>query len=347
MRPLPGKEKPRAADPPHRLVLRSELISIPYFAQRVTGDLGELTNLAAEVASGHHHFLKQIPKRRGGMRTLRLPDGVLSPVLKKTLEFFYGEGWVLPETAFGFIPKRSAVGHAKNHLAQPIVLHVDLKDFFSHISAEQVRTSLEEFNFESDAAILASNLLTYDDGLPQGFATSPYLSNLAFAQTDRDLLQVAQKAGVNYSRYADDLVFSGTSPEDILDEVRAVTAAKGWPVNEAKVRTERRGQRQYVSGLTVFDGERPRLPRRLKRAYRLKAHLIKKVGYETYCLEFGGEDLEDHPRRLIGMARYMASVEPDFGRPLLRSFLENIDQDFMPRDPTQWDAEIDAIRNGW
>jgi len=72
----------------------------------------------------------------------------------------------------------------------------------------------------------------------------------------------------------------------------------------------RRGHSQYVTGLSVSDKRAPHAPRRLKKNLRWRLHIIEKFGYEKYMLEFGGELRDHYPKRLLGLARYVASQEP-------------------------------------
>jgi hypothetical protein len=320
--------------------------SLQYVSNRISIGKSDLVSLADEVSSGIHHFLKKIPKRRGGSRDLRIPDGELAMVLKKLLEYFYTESWDLSPVAFGFVKGRTTVQHARLHLAKPEVLHMDLDNFFASVSAQQIREALETAEYSPEAVATISRLVCYDNSLPQGFPTSPFLSNVVFRDLDRHLASLADKLELSYSRYADDLVFSGSQTDRAIAPVAALVSNAGWAVNPAKTRVQYRGNHQYVAGLTVFDHVQPRLPRSLKRRYRAKAHMIAKVGYEVYCAEFGDES-EDFPRRLIGMARYMASVEPDVGQPILQVFLSHIDLDYFPQSEEDWPGEIAAIRDGW
>lgn len=55
---------------------------------------------------------------------------------------------------------------------------------------------------------LICEIVTLDDSLPQGASTSPSISNLVMARLDQRILKYCQAFNVNYTRYADDLLFS-------------------------------------------------------------------------------------------------------------------------------------------
>jgi hypothetical protein len=85
------------------------------------------------------------------------------------------------------------------------------------------------------------------------------------------IAKVAAKWGITYSRYADDLTFSGEGKvHGILPFVRRVLAEEGYAIAEQKVNLFRRGRRQVVTGLVV--NEKPNLPRRIRRRLRAAVH---------------------------------------------------------------------------
>jgi hypothetical protein len=93
--------------------------------------------------------------------------------------------------------------------------------------------------------------------LPQGAPTSPALANLTCWSLDVRLTNWAERVGATYSRYADDLVFSGSSSLSVGGLTRAVTDIcrdEGFRVNAAKTRVMRAHQRQQVTGLVVNQG---------------------------------------------------------------------------------------------
>src|SRR6202042_746067 len=140
------------------------------------------------------------------------------------------------------------------------------------------------------------SIVTIAGKLPIGISTSPYLSNLAFLSTDRSLAEYAQSEDLSFTRYADDLTFSGGVANRHLEDIERILDVAGWSVNTRKTAFMRRGGPQYVTGLYVGESDRPRIPRKIKRRMRWILHMISKFGYDVYMTEFGGEDEEMHRR---------------------------------------------------
>ena len=82
---------------------------------------------------------------------------------------------------------------------------------------------------------------------------------------------MAGRAGVAYTRYADDLTFSGGDEAiGLLPFAREVVGGLGYRLDDAKTNLYRRGRRQLVTGLVV--NEKPNLPRRARRRLRAAVH---------------------------------------------------------------------------
>ena len=63
--------------------------------------------------------------------------------------------------------------------------------------------------YSNHVAFYLGSICCVDGHLPQGAPTSPVLSNIIAHHLDNRLLGVARKMGYKYTRYADDLAFSG------------------------------------------------------------------------------------------------------------------------------------------
>jgi hypothetical protein len=161
--------------------------------------------------------------------------------------------------------------------------------------------------------------LLHGPHLPQGAPTSPALANLCAYRLDCRLAALARKAGAQYTRYADDLAFSGgpeweRSARRFQVAVCRVALEEGFEVNTRKTRFMRRAVRQQLAGVVV--NERPNLARA---AYdRLKAILHN-------CLRHGpaSQNRDGHPNfraHLAGRVAHAAWLNPERGRRLKELF---------------------------
>lgn len=195
---------------------------------------------------------------------------------------------------------------------------------------EQVEVILQGQGYDAKAATACAGMVTIAGKLPIGLSTSPFLSNLAFEKTDYQLATFAAEENLSFTRYVDDLSFSGEVSDRHRKTIERILNEAGWSINSHKTAFMRRGGPQYVTGLYVGCADRPRIPRRTKRRMRWILHIISKFGYEKYMTEFGGEEADMLPYRLLGWAIYIASIEPDVGYPLLRALDDQLPASYNP-----------------
>lgn len=208
-------------------------------------------------------------------RTIQAPKVAL-----KVIQAWFGghtaRAVTLPECVFGFIPGKNGVKEAAAvHCGSDWVYSMDLRDFFPSISSRQVAAAIQTIGYSSEAAQFMTRLMTLEGRLPQGSPASPVLSNLVFSETDRVLINFAKASGVRYTRYADDLVFSGTgkAPDGMQQTIREIVTAHGWTVADEKEHFATRPARLKVHGLLVH-GARPRLTKGYRNRIRAFNHLL-------------------------------------------------------------------------
>lgn len=299
--------------------------SVDNLAEHAGVPLELLKALSSALPVGAHHLYEPwtYRKKRGGIREIFKPLPPFDAVTKNLHRSFTDRlPYEAPVHVHGFVRGRSTISNASGHLGKPCVLRMDLEDFFPSISTATIKASLQAQGYDDEAAELAASIVTISGKLPIGISTSPFLSNLAFLDTDQSLSKYSQSEGLSFTRYVDDLTFSGEVTDRHLADISRILDDAGWSVNPYKTAFMRRGGPQYVTGLYVGEADKPRIPRKLKRRMRWILHMISTVGYDTYMEKFGGEDEEMYKRRLIGWARYILTVEPDVGYPLLRAFNE-------------------------
>jgi RNA-directed DNA polymerase len=156
---------------------------------------------------------------------------------------------------------------------------MDIKDFFPSVNSQKIRPVLREF-FPDEAELeLTMQLVTRNGRLPQGAPTSPHLANLVFSHIDE---AIARSLGARwvYSRYADDLAFSGDDSAGMLiDTVSEIALRNGFSIATKKTRVMRQHHRQKITGLVVNRGLN--LPREKRKNWRATLHRISTQGVEA------------------------------------------------------------------
>jgi retron-type reverse transcriptase len=285
-----------------------------------------------EVATRTHYVKFQVPKRSGGMRTLAAPHKTLKAAQRWVLANVAGK-FPVTEAAHGFVPARGIVSNANPHVGKSVVVNLDLENFFPSITFPRVRAVFERYGYSGCVATVLALLCTecpratvtyagtkYEAAtgpraLPQGAPTSPALSNQVARKLDKRLLGVANKLGLTYTRYADDLTFSGgdelaTKVGWLLAKVRHVAQEEGFAVNEKKTRVMRRSAAQTVTGVVVND--KPSISRDELRRLRAILHRAKREGLDA-------QNREDRPNFrswLAGKIAFVSMVRPDAGAKL-------------------------------
>ena len=317
----------------------------------------------ADVATNIPYTHFTINKRNGSARHIWAPI----PRLK------FVQRWILDKilnnltthgAAHGFVRGKSIVTNAAVHNNSEILIKLDIKEFFPSINwrrvkgvfryagfPEQIATLLALLCTESPRQIVEQNGATYyvalaDRALPQGAPTSPALTNIICLNLDRRLTGLADKLGLRYSRYADDLTFSlpinnaaqqpkaskkykavnkvKNAPEDkkntehnqmigqLLGSVHKILREEGFSLNNDKTSVIRMGNQQSVTGMVVNGDSIPRVPRQIKRRLRAAIHNLEKGG------TLRADETFD---TLAGFAAWIASAEPELGH----QYLDKID----------------------
>ena len=199
---------------------------------------------------------RQIPKANGGVREIYVPMFFLQKEHKHIMSTILS-GLLIDEHAYAYRKGVSIEDCAKPHIKKDVLIHLDIKNFFGSITEDMVyETLISETGYAKSLCRFLSQLCCLHGSLPQGTITSPMLSNIVFCQCDIALSDLAKKYNMDYTRYSDDLFFSGNqtvSVKDFLKEVSNTLLRFGFKLNTEKTKIRRHHHRQGVLGLTVND----------------------------------------------------------------------------------------------
>jgi len=217
------------------------------------------------------YFYRISTKSGGGVRLIEAPKPRLKTVQRQIQRRILHAVPSHPDS-FGYVPGRSAIHAAQRHAGEALVLAFDLERYFTSLSYGRVFALFRMLGYPAAVAHGLSGLCTlatparirqkmpYDQRqalltphLPQGAPSSPALANLLTYRLDRRLGALGRTIGANYTRYADDLVFSGDRAirAQLVSAVPDIVQAEGFRLNRAKTRAMRQTQRQLVLGLVV------------------------------------------------------------------------------------------------
>jgi RNA-directed DNA polymerase len=296
--------------------------------------LSELQSLAHTDSALHYNYFS-IKKKSGFCRVIYEP----SPSLKKA------QKWLLkvisnlykpPQNVHGFCKGRSIVTNAKPHVGMDIIINIDLQDFFPSISFDRVYRIFDRvcflLNYSKNIATIFSQICTVVDlnpkspnyqkcFLPQGFPTSPILSNFACYNLDLAIIESAKKYGFTYTRYADDLTFSGSKKSmrqqnKFVEEIKIIINQENFKINDRKTKALTKSVRQEVTGIVV--NKKINIAKDELKAFRATLYQIEREGLEGKTWESSTNLMMS----ISGFANYVNMINPSHGK----KFLESIDR---------------------
>jgi RNA-directed DNA polymerase len=181
----------------------AELLEVPYH---------RLKYHISIVPESDRYVDFSIPKKSGKMRIISAPSTALKILQRKLSQVLYSV-YEPKSSVHGFVPARSILTNAKQHVRKRFILNIDLKDFFHSIHFGRVQGIFMKppYNLPKEVAVVLAKICCYDGKLPQGAPTSPIVTNMICARMDSELRRLAREFKCTYyTRYADDITFSTT-----------------------------------------------------------------------------------------------------------------------------------------
>jgi retron-type reverse transcriptase len=285
----------------------------------------------------HHYHYRWLRKPSGEPRLIEIPKPRIKAIQRLILNEILNR--VPPHPyAHGFRRGRSSLTYVSPHLRKGAVLRMDLKNFFHSVPIARIGATFKRLGYPPTVAHLLQGLSTHvtsaplagsqfqklpwDDQrrlsskhLPQGAPTSPALANLCAWGLDCRLSGLAEHFGLDYSRYADDLAFSGSTKliglaPYLQAQIGAIALEEGFKINHRKTRLRTQAQSQRLAGIVI--NEKPNL-------FREEYDCLKATLYN--CVRHGPESqnrdgIVDFKGHLAGRVAYATWLNPARGKRL-------------------------------
>jgi RNA-directed DNA polymerase len=289
--------------------------------------------------TGVEHYRRiQMPKKRAGeFRWIEEPLPKLKAAQRRLLDAIVPY-IPLHSAAHAYRSGYSAKTCSAEHVGKRVILSMDLVDFFGAIPVRRVRALFQNAGYSFSIAQILAQLCTAPANLdetqvgsqglnrtrlPQGAPTSPALANAIAYRLDRRLAGLAHSSGATYTRYADDLLFSGGTEfasrcQRFATSVAAIVIEEGFSVQFHKTRLQFSGAEQRVLGITV--NEKQNINRREYESLKAELHNCVHQGWQSQNLKM----LVDYRGHLRGRIAHIHSLNAARGKKLLQRF-EQVD----------------------
>lgn len=284
-------------------------------SQHISSYLGISHSLIRQIIHNpkYHYRDFELLKLNGEIRKISTPKTYLKVTQWWILDNILKKIDISP-CAHGFRSGYSYVTNAKMHEKSKHILNIDLKNFFDNIKTHQIKNAFSSLGYSESGSTALTALTTREDSAPTGAPTSPMIANLVFRESDIKLKAFSESNNLIYTRYADDLTFSGPNriTEDTLHAIEKIVNSVGFQLNKNKTKFMGPGDRQEVTGIVVNNGlNTPREWRNWARGYLYQ--MLKNP-------EEGISDLS----RIRGVYGILLQFDPDHSKKLTRNARETL-----------------------
>lgn len=251
-----------------------------------------------------------IPKSDGSKRKLSVPDVILKRVQRSIADNILTQ-YPVSKYAKAYKPGSSVQRNARYHIKKKKLLKLDIEGFFDGIMYSQVKNIVFcEQKFSEPISILLTILCYYKESLPQGAPTSPAVTNILMYDFDETVGAFCNKKKIAYTRYCDDMTFSGDFDErEIIDFVKHELGKLGLFLKKRKTAVIPASKRQTVTGIVV--NEKLNITKEYKKNIRQEMYYIKKFGFDDHINKCGISDKKQYLSSLYGRIAFVLQTRPD------------------------------------
>lgn len=290
--------------------------------------IGITKNDFDKVIQNHKVFNKQVINKKNGKgeRIVWNPlefNRIYKSLAKRLNNTFQNYLTGFPhKSSFGFINSKNTRDNAFPHCGASFILKTDIEKFFPSITESRITKLFKSVGACTKIARLLAKFVTINGILPEGLPTSPVISNAICHNMDRDLEKIAKKNQSDYTRYVDDITFSTETYPIFLQQIELILQKNDFKISTDKTRITKRGQANFVTGLSVTDPHQPHVPKKIKRKIRQILYYITKFGLIEHLQKIGLDSFssQGYINHLDGYIKYISYIEPKVGPKLKASW---------------------------
>jgi len=288
--------------------------SVKHLAWSLETSPDALELLAEEASRYYRSFEREV---KGKKRLLVESTGPLKRIQRRILDNVLMKLSPFP-ASFGAAKGKSIKDNAKVHATSRYIGKLDIRSFYPSIHSTRVYRFFISHECSPDVAHLLTALTTKDYALPLGTSTSPALADQIVRQIDLRVHGMAAKAGLNYTRYVDDITLSGPFPVERFSRVAVrILNQAGFRVKKSKLifyGPSDWSSERVITGVAIRDG---RVTAPMDYVKSLEEELREAIRESRRRVVESDFSPQEHYR---GKINYIKWLDPECGLRLLKLY---------------------------
>lgn len=258
-----------------------------------------------------HYKIYKIKKKNGKERTIFEPSEILKYIQRRILKVILNNKSI-SSYAKAYHKNISLVDNAVPHVNKKYILKLDIKDFFDNINFYDIYNSCFQLEyFPKHIGMLLTYLCTYENHLIQGAPTSAYISNLVMKEFDNELGDWCHQKNISYTRYSDDMTFSGDfSSNEVIEKVKEMLKVMKLSLNTKKIHFISSSASQNVTGIVV--NQKAQVSSNYRKKIRQEIYYIKTYGLDSHLNRTNNNiSIDEYINSLYGKILYVLQINPN------------------------------------
>lgn len=225
------------------------------------------------------------------------------------------------ENVFSYKKNSSILKMINRHKYSKYYFKTDIKNFFHSISKNIIKECIEEniknlpiANLDTKLIEIILNMVTYDNILAIGFASSPSISNAVLYKFDFIIEQYCKKQNIIYSRYSDDLIFSSNQKiddiETVIEKLMIDIYQGQFKLNKHKSKYLDKTNKVKILGLIITPEGHITVPK--ERKNNIKKLLYFFINNGEKFKHFLKSNYEDSMIKAYGELNYINDIDSEF-----------------------------------
>lgn len=263
-----------------------------------------------------------IGRKNIGNKEILKPSAKLQSYLRFLNNYIFQYADINTNVVYSYRKGANTYQAVKKHSESSYFFQTDIKGFFKSIKSSDIKFILENNLKNSPISDLDEyedrilNIITVNDTLPVGFASSPILTNSLLKNFDNDLEDYCVQKNIIYTRYSDDLILSSKVKESLTDLEKIISAflkkhfKNTFQLNEEKTKLTHKGNKIKILGMVILPTGKVTVDIKVKKQIESLLHFY--INDKDKFTDISGGDFDEGLAMVAGKINYINTIDPEY-----------------------------------